>query len=55
MNHREQSQQFQVELNRLIDRFRAEYDLSLAQAIGVLEVVKLDLWRIEAEEVNKDE
>ena len=33
------------ELNRLVDRFRDEWDLTYAEAIGCLEMVKLEIAR----------
>lgn len=34
---------FECELNALVERFRHEYDLTYAEAVGVLELVKLGL------------
>lgn len=34
----QQSQDFSDELDRLVERFRAEYDLSYAQMVGVLTI-----------------
>ncbi len=34
---------FSEELCRLIDRMRMEYDITYAEAVGVLEITKLDL------------
>lgn len=36
-------QQFQDDINEVIDRYKGE-GLSFAEAVGVLEIVKLDLW-----------
>ena len=33
-----------ADLQRVIDRYRAEFNLTLAAAIGTLEVVKLELF-----------
>lgn len=44
MDHKEQITAFQADVERLVDRYRAEFNLTYAAAIGVLEVVKLDLW-----------
>ena len=43
MSDKEQIRVFEEELDRLILRMRAEYDLSIAGAVGVLELAK---WRI---------
>ncbi len=37
------SQQFQDDINAVIDRYKGE-SLTFAEAVGVLEIVKLDLW-----------
>lgn len=42
------------ELQRVINRFRAEYDIKYAAAIGCLEMVKLDLYQ-EGREMMEDE
>jgi len=47
MNEREQIDAFAADLQRLIDRYRAEFNLTIASAIGTLEVVKLELFRNE--------
>jgi len=36
-------QHFEIELNSLVDRFRDEYELTYAEAVGILEIVKLSL------------
>ena len=35
--------EFEVELNSLVDRYRDEYKLTYAEAVGILELVKLSL------------
>jgi len=45
MNNKDQIFAFESDLNALIDRYRSEFELSLAAAVGVLEVVKLTLWK----------
>ena len=50
MTQNEQIARFAAELHALINRYRAEYDLTLASAIGTMEVVKLELFNQEAEE-----
>ena len=35
---------FACDIQRVIDRYRADFDLTLAAAIGTLEVVKLELY-----------
>jgi uncharacterized protein YejL (UPF0352 family) len=44
MDQNEQIDHLANELVAVINRFRAEYDLTLAAAIGTLEVVKLELF-----------
>lgn len=41
----EQINAFSDELGKVVDRFRKEFEISLAAAIGVLELAKLDLVR----------
>lgn len=38
MDAKEQTQQFSDELDKLVNRFRAEYDLTYAVAVGVLQM-----------------
>ena len=52
MNHSEQVNALAADLARVIDRYRAEFDLTLAAAIGTLEVVKLELFM---DEINQTE
>ena len=47
MSHSEQVNALAADLTRVIDRYRAEFDLTLAAAIGTLEVVKLELFQNE--------
>lgn len=44
MSDKEQAQALVNELHAVINRFRVEYDLNYANAIGCLEMVKLDLY-----------
>jgi len=44
MTDPEQIAALAVDLNQVIDRYRAEFNLTLAAAIGTLEVVKLELF-----------
>ena len=53
MTQTEQINAFQADLQKLITRYTAEYDLSLASAVGVLEIVKLDLVASQKPEVPK--
>lgn len=50
MNDPEQIQAFAEDLYLLIERYRAEFNLTLASAIGTLEVVKLELFKSETED-----
>jgi hypothetical protein len=45
MTDAEQIAALAADLQRVIDRYRAEFHLTLAAAIGTLEVVKLELWK----------
>lgn len=47
MSEAEQIAALAADLQRLIDRYRAEFNLTLAAAIGTLEVVKLELFQTE--------
>lgn len=49
MTDSEQIAALAADLQRVIDRYRAEFNLTLAAAIGTLEVVKLELFRTESE------
>lgn len=40
MNEKDQIDHLSNDLHNLIDRYKAEYELSLASVVGVLEVVK---------------
>lgn len=40
----EQINAFVFDINRVIDRYRAEFNLTLASAIGALEVIKMELY-----------
>lgn len=54
MDHREQISAFEHELRAVIARFIKEYDLTLADAIGTIEVVKLRLYHEQTEENSDD-
>jgi hypothetical protein len=43
MSDPEQIEALATDIQKVIDRYRAEFNLTLAAAIGVLEVVKLKL------------
>lgn len=45
MTDPEQIDALAADLNKVIDRYRAEFNLTLAAAIGTLEVVKLELFQ----------
>lgn len=49
MSEPEQVAALAADLTKVIDRYRAEFDLTLAAAIGTLEVVKLELFLNEAD------
>jgi hypothetical protein len=47
------AQQFQDDIALVIDRYRNE-GLTFGEAIGVLEIVKLDLWSDQSEDAAED-
>jgi uncharacterized protein YejL (UPF0352 family) len=49
MTDPEQISALAADLQSVIDRYRAEFNLTLAAAIGTLEVVKLELFRTESD------
>lgn len=48
MSRQEQINAFARDVNALIDRYAAEFNLTVADAVGVLELCKLDLWHRES-------
>ena len=52
MNQQEQQDAFQADLEALIQRYKDEWGLSVGSAIGVLDIVKLDLWWEQKPEKN---
>lgn len=50
MSESEQVEAFAADLRKVIDRYRSEFELTVAAAIGTLEVVKLDLYLNERED-----
>ena len=48
MTDPEQITALATDLQRVIDRYRAEFNITLAAAIGTLEVVKLQLFHDES-------
>lgn len=50
MKEREQIEAFAADIKRVVDRYRSEFTLTLATAVGVLEVVKLELFTEETQE-----
>jgi hypothetical protein len=53
MDNKEQLRAFAGDLERVIDRYRNEFDLTLAEAIGTLEIIKLVLFNQETNEIQK--
>lgn len=51
MNINEQTDAFLFELQNVVNRFKAEYDLNHATIVGTLEIVKMD-YLIEGDEVE---
>lgn len=52
MDHVEQVRALEKDLRALIRRYRMEFDLTLAAAIGTLEVVQLGLWMEEFDKLR---
>lgn len=50
MDHKEQLKAFVGEIEAVVERFAAEFDLTMAEAIGGLEIVKLNLFNQQATE-----
>lgn len=44
MTKLEQVDAFADDLGKLIDRYRSEFDLTIAKVLGVLECAKLEVW-----------
>ena len=55
MDQLNQIDAFYSELDKLIDRFRNEFDLSVAAVIGCLELAKLDIYRDEVLDNEENE
>lgn len=47
MSHQEQINAFSKDIEAVIERYRREFELTVAAAVGVLELAKLDLWNAE--------
>ena len=52
MNQEDQTNAFHQDLINLVERYQQGFELTFASAIGVLEIVKLDLWLNERDSVN---
>lgn len=50
MTDPEQIAAFAADIQKVVDRYRAEFNLTLAAAIGTLEVVKLQLFQDETDQ-----
>jgi hypothetical protein len=44
MNHKEQIEAFHSEVTAVVRRFSDEYDLPIASAVGVLEIIKDEIF-----------
>jgi hypothetical protein len=55
MTDPEQISALAADLQRVIDRYRAEFNLTVAAAIGTLEVVKLELFRTESDHEHRSD
>jgi hypothetical protein len=47
MSEAEQIAAFAADLQKVVDRYRAEFNLTVAATIGTLEIIKLELFRTE--------
>jgi hypothetical protein len=54
MDGAEQIAAFEADMRALIHRYRSEFDLTLAAAIGTIECVKLELF-LEQKEINDED
>lgn len=54
MDHHEQQEALETELRGVIARFRTEFNLSLADAVGTIECVKLELFRDQMRDIEDD-
>lgn len=54
MSESEQIDALVSDLNKVIDRYRAEFNLTVAATIGVLECIKLDLWKEHADQRDSE-
>ena len=52
MDLSDQIDAFSDDLNRLIDRYRSEFDLTVPSVLGVLELAKLDIYRFDIVEAE---
>lgn len=55
MNHREQIKAFHAEITAVVRRFADEYDLPVASAVGVLEIIKREIFTGVAESERDSE
>lgn len=55
MDSPDQIAAFESDLKALINRYRAEFELTLASAMGTLEIVKLELWQEQRQIIDEDE
>ena len=55
MDAQDQIDAFAIELESLINRFRSEFDLSVAAAIGVLEIAKLEIYQQDVVEADEED
>jgi hypothetical protein len=54
MSEQEQIKAFVTDIQRVVDRYRSEFNLTLASAIGSLEIVKLELWKEHADDAERE-
>jgi hypothetical protein len=44
MDHQQQIEAFATDIQKVIDRYRAEFSITMAAAVGVLEIIKMELY-----------
>lgn len=55
MTQQEQANQFAVELDALVGRMMAEYDLTATSIIGILEIKKLTMFDVAKQHAEDEE
>jgi len=55
MTQGEQAEALAADILKVLDRYRDEFDINVSTVIGVLEMVKLNLFRTELEDIDTDD